>query len=100
MDSDAEGHPGSHTHLLGLLRHKNHSPAHPKTITEQSEREERRGRQTAVVMLPLTLQSQCVPKTCCSCGLNQQNTEDCVFYFHVLIMSATHEVCYCMRGGF
>ena len=39
-----------HTHLLGLLRHKNHSSAHPKTITEQSERDERGRRQTAVVM--------------------------------------------------
>lgn len=100
MDSDAGAHPGSHTHLLGLLRHKNHSSAHPKTITEQSEREERGGRQTAVEMLHFTLQSKCVPKTCCNCGSNQQNTENCVVYFHVLIMSATYEVCYCRRGGF
>lgn len=81
-----------HTHLLGLLRHKNHSSAHPKTITEQSEREERGGRQTAVVILHFTLQSKCVPKTCCHCGTYQQNTENSVF-FHFQIMSATPEVC-------
>lgn len=69
-----------HTHLLGLLRHKNHSSAHPKTITEHSEREERGEKQTAVVMLHFTLQSKCVPKTCRPCKIYQQNTENSVFF--------------------
>lgn len=68
-----------HTHLLGLLRHKNHSSAHPKTITEQSEREERAGRQTALVMLDFTLQSQRASKACCRCEIYRQNTENSAF---------------------